>query len=58
VTKDGFIWTLRDSVVFQHPLLKSACRVDFCFNTRSLYLNLVKKTIDVEHVASCSYLRR
>jgi len=60
VTKDGFIWTLRDSVVFQHPLLKTTCHVDFCFNTRSVYLNLVKnkRRIDVKHVASFSYLCR
>ena len=41
--KDGFLWTLRDNVVFQHPLLKSTYHNDICFNTRSVYLNLVKK---------------
>jgi len=43
VKKDGFLWTVRDNGVSQHPLLKSTCHVDFCFNTRSVYLNLVKK---------------
>jgi hypothetical protein len=59
VTNDGFLWIPHDSLVFQHPLLNSTYHVDFCFNRRPVYLNLVNKgRIDMALVASHSYIRR